>query len=84
MKGLGGPGAPHYYKFQRRGDAGSFLVGSMSVFYKTGKEHTQSGCENFAWRGLNSSEIEASPWDYPEHPGDVIMRTLVGCCYFDS
>lgn len=27
--------------------------------------------------GLMSSEIEPCPWDYAEHPADVIMRTLL-------
>lgn len=33
--------------------------------------------------GLSSAEIEQSPWNYPEHPSDVIMRTAtcIGTCH---
>ena len=70
LLGVGGPGAPHVFSFDRRADLGA-LPACINMF-------------SFAWRrggmrGIESSAVDSSFWSsmqLAEHPSDVILRTL--------
>ena len=85
--GISGPGAPHWCEFQKRESLGTqvnLTVGfvyfhEMTLSSKSLRrwDHTQSPTGSYIWG--NGIEVDNKFWfRAPEHPEDVILRSL--CC----
>lgn len=81
LRGIGGPGAPHVFRFQRRGEAGvdSFLSAEPTVLSLL--ECNQAlKVRQLLDPGLDRSQIADKFFKLKlgeEHPNDVILRLLV-------
>ena len=74
LTGIGGSGAPHYFRFERRVDTGESLEGVCVCARVRLSLSFWVLCQS---TGLRSNEIE-NRWrqQFPEHPDDVILRTV--------
>lgn len=89
VKGIGGPGAPHIFRLQRRSNCGyQIVIYLVKLFYVLGRFRKKIGlqllnciacCEAFASTGLGPSEIEDKYFRLPlcqQGPNDVILQNL--------
>ena len=74
LKGIGGPGAPHVFDFQRLCNSGSFFVSESNIIFECC--HTIGAEPSLKFAGLQTTDVQDQRFwrQYRDHPHDVTLQ----------